>query len=264
MKFWTVLAAILVAFSAGAVLLNEGASVSDAADDEQTANHSLKGDVTSVKTGGELTFEISFTETVSGKMTSVGYTAKLTNSSGTTQTSAVDPSSGDLSSGDTATLTVTAPSSAGTYTLTVTWTETLSAGGSMTYTDSLSIRVVTPITLSATVSNNGEVDIDTTVYFFVDGNKVEDSATTLKVSSGSSSTITYKYYEPGLSSGQHSFYVATSDGSIVLEKSTFYYEDENYDWLNYIMAMIFIVVIIAFIYVVRKPVKNYGKPKARR
>ncbi len=263
MKFWTILAAVLVAFSAGAVLLNEGASGSDAAE-EQTANHSLTGDVTSVKTEGQLTFEISFTETVSGKMESVNYTVKLVNSSGATQANAVDPSSGSMDSGDKVTITVTAPKTAGTYTLTVTWTEDLSAGGIMTYTDSLSIRVATPITLSATVSNSGEADIDTTVYFFVDGNKVEDSATALKVASGSSGTVSYDYYEPGLSSGQHSFYVATSDGSIVLDGSTFYYEDGNYDWLNYIMAIIFIVAIIVFVYVYRKPVKNYGKPKARR
>ena len=258
------LAAVLVVFSAGAVLLSETGSESEAADSEQTANYSITGDETSVKPSGELKFDMTFKEISSYTTLSISYTAKLTNSSGTTQSSAVSPSSGDMDNGEVVTLTVTAPTTTGRYTLTVTWTESIDGGNDMTYTDSVDIKVVTPITLSATISNNGEVDINTTVYFFVDGEKIEDSATTLKVSPGSSSTISYKYYSSNLSHGQHSFYVATSDGSIVLEKSTFYYEDGNCDWLNYVMAIIFIIVIIAFIYVVRKPVKNYGKPKARR
>ena len=238
------LAAVLVVFSAGAVLLSETGSESEAADSEQTANYSITGDETSVKPSGELKFDMTFKEISSYTTLSISYTAKLTNSSGTTQSSAVSPSSGDMDNGEVVTLTVTAPTTTGRYTLTVTWTESIDGGSDMTYTDS--------------------VDINTTVYFFVDGEKIEDSATTLKVSPGSSSTISYKYYSSNLSHGQHSFYVATSDGSIVLEKSTFYYEDGNYDWLNYVMAIIFIIVVIAFIYVVRKPVKNYGKPKARR
>lgn len=263
MKVWTILAAALVVFSAGAVLLSGDGSVADS-DEEQTANYSIKGDETSAKPGAELKFDITFTETAGYSTLSVSYTAKLTDSSGSTESDAVTPSSGDVDDGAIVTLTVTAPDDTGRYTLTVTWEETVDDGDEKKFTDSVDIRVVTPITLSATISNNGEVDIDTNVYFYVDGVKAEDSSTALKVSPGESTTITYEYYNSDLSQGKHSFHVATSDGSIVLSDSSFYYEDGNYDWLNYIMAIIFVIVIIALIYVVRKPVKNYGKPKARR
>ena len=54
------LAAVLVVFSAGAVLLSETGSESEAADSEQTANYSITGDETSVKPSGELKFDMTF------------------------------------------------------------------------------------------------------------------------------------------------------------------------------------------------------------
>ena len=56
------LAAVLVVFSAGAVLLSETGSESEAADSEQTANYSITGDETSVKPSGELKFDMTFKE----------------------------------------------------------------------------------------------------------------------------------------------------------------------------------------------------------
>ena len=107
------LAAVLVVFSAGAVLLSETGSESEAADSEQTANYSITGDETSVKPSGELKFDMTFKEISSYTTLSISYTAKLTNSSGTTQSSAVSPSSGDMDNGEVVTLTVTAPTTTG-------------------------------------------------------------------------------------------------------------------------------------------------------
>ena len=233
-------------------------------DAESVANHSVTAaDGTETKTGGELEFTISFTESA-GDPSAISYEAKLTNSSGTTQSNAVSPSSGDLSNGGSATLKVTAPTTAGRYTLTVTWTETLD-GESTTYTDSVRIGVHEPITLSMTLENTGSVGINTNVYFYVDGTMIDGSSTSLSIAPGESQTLTYGYYDSDLSSGKHTFYVASADGSTVLSgEKTFYYNQDDSNWESYLMALIVIILIIVFIWIYRKPVKNYGKPKARR
>ena len=234
-----------------------------------TANYYVTGDSDVVATEEKAEFTIGFYEAGSYTSLSIRYTAALTDSNGNTQSSAVSPSSGSISNNGTKTLTVTAPESAGTYTLTVTFTETVNSV-SYTYTDTVNVKVIEPIVLSATLKNNGSVDLsDVTVYFYVDGNLVTGSDTKLSVAAGEDETITYDYVNANLSSGSHTFKVMASDGAYIAldglgEETTFYFDQGNYDYLNYLMVVFLVIVLLLIVWVVRKPVRNFGKPKARR
>jgi len=253
---------MLVAGVAGALLTSEDVSA--------TPQYGITGDETSVATSGTLTFDISLYEPSSFSSLAITYTAKVVNSSGVTQSSAVSPSSGSLTNGVKQTLTITAPSTAGTYTLSVTFSETIDEGTAQTFTSTQTFKVLSPITLSVTVKNTGNVDLtDVAVYFYIDDVKISASETELSVDAGSSTTITYKYANADLSSGKHTFKVLADEGSyITIEglgtEQTFYYHQGNYDYMNYIMVILFILMIALLVYVLSKPVKNYGKPKARR
>lgn len=260
----TLLVAMLMTVTAGAVLLSDGS------DAEPNVTHSLTGDETSVMPEDELTFTIMFNEAAEYDSLELSYKAKLTNSSGTTQSNAVTPDhDNSYDNGSEVELTVKAPKSSGDYTLTVTWTEEIKEKGAsekttQTIVDTKGITVIEPVKLSATVENNGSIDVDATVYFFVDGKRVENSDTDLSVVAGKSATITYDFNATGLSHGKHTFYVENNDGSVHAGDGTFYYKQGSLDYMIYIMAIVLIIIVIAFVYVLRKPVKNYGKPKARR
>lgn len=270
MKSMIMAAVMLMATIAAVAVVS--ADEADASAD--SANHSVTGEKTSVITGGELEFEVKFTEPESYSSNEITYTAKLVNGDGDTQSNKVSPSSGSLESGESQTLKVTAPTTKGTYTLEVTFTEkyTDSEGTehTATFTDKVKIYVVTPVTLSLTVENKGTVDIDgADVEWYVDGKVVEDSSTSLSVDAGDSATITYKLDPTGLSHGKHTFYAKAADGSFVSingldEEQTFYYDQGDYDYLNYVVFAILIILVLVAIYVFTRPVKNYGKPKARR
>ena len=47
-------------------------------------------------------------------------------------------------------------------------------------------------------------------------------------------------------------------------KQTFYYHQDTQDYIMWIVGIVLVLMIIFAIWVFRKPVKNYGKPKARR
>ncbi len=271
MKQYTAIAAIAVmmmAAFAGAVLYDS--QDASAEDTEHTNIHSITGDTTVVATEGKLTFDIMFYESDKYSSLSITYTAKLVNGSGTTQSSAVSPSSGSLTNGIKTELTVTAPKTAGTYTLTVTYTETVDEEASVTYTDTKEIQVKAPIVLSIKVENTGNVDLtDVVVYFYVDGVKVDGSKTTMTVAVGETTTVSYNYVDSGLGSGKHTFKVMAADDSYIGidglgSEKTFYFNEGDYDWANYLMLLLFIIMVIILVYVLMKPVKNYGKPKARR
>jgi len=235
---------------------------------------SITGETNVVKTEGTLTYEIKFFESDSSFSTlEITYTAKLTNSSGTTQSSAVSPSSGTLKNGVSTELTITAPKTAGSYTLTVVFKETINDGSattSTTSTKSVVISVVKPITLSITLANNSNVDFtDFTVFFYVDGVKLENSDTLVTVAAGDSVTVTYDWVTDSLSDGKHVFKVVAAEDSLVKvtgldTEHSFYNGQSNYGLVSILMGIFLVILIIIAVYVYRKPVKNYGKPKARR
>ncbi len=254
---------LALAMLAGAGLF---ASASDA-----SVNATVELDDSTVAVEDTVDATIVFDITDSYEQIEITYTAKLVDSSETTQSSAVSPSSGSLGPDVKETLTITAPDTAGTYTLVVTFTYTLDDGDSETVTKEAVLKVVEPITLSVDITNDSDVDMtDLLLDFYVDGVKVNDDPVVATIDAGDTETVTYDYAAE-LSSGSHTFKVVVSDDSLVAdhitglnENHTFYVGETSYQWLNIVMFMILIVIVIIAIYVYRKPVKNYGKPKSRR
>ena len=213
---------------------------------------------------------------------SIEYDAKLVDSSGNTVSSGVSPSSGSLTNGVPETLTVSAPEDAGNYKLVVSYTV------EVTYTDSegetvevpeedlvrdddtYSIKVVKPITLSVTLTNGDNLDLDGFgLYFIVDGEKMEDSFTTIDLEKEGSTSVTYDWIADA-SSGAHTFKVVPADsGNLVsidgLDKEhTFYVGDNDYSIYTTLLVVLIVIILLVMVWVYRKPVKNFGKPKSRR
>ena len=212
---------------------------------------------------------------------SVTYSAKLVDSSGSTVSSGVSPSSGDLTNDVSGTVTVTAPKTTGSYKLVVEYKPTVS------YTDSegktvtvpsddlkketeFRIKVVTPITLSVTLKNDSNIDLTGYgVYFWINGDKVDDSYTTVNLAKEGTATVTYKWVTDS-SNGKYSYSVQPADsGNLVQitglgEEYTFYIGDYSYTAWIALLVIFVIILILVLVWVYRKPVKNYGKPKSRR
>lgn len=212
---------------------------------------------------------------------SVTYSAKLVDSSGSTVSSGVSPSSGDLTNDVSATVTVTAPKTTGSYKLVVEYKPTVS------YTDSegktvtvpsddlkkeikFGIKVVTPITLSVTLKNDSNIDLTGYgVYFKINGDIVDDSYTTVNLTKEGTATVTYKWVTDS-SDGKYTYSVQPADsGNLVQitglgEEYTFYIGDNSYTAWIALLVIFVIILILVLVWVYRKPVKNYGKPKSRR
>ena len=239
-----------------------------------------------VATGDEVEYDITYNNTdykdYSEMSMSITYEAALTDSSGETVSDAVDDSTGDMDNGETVTLTVTIPDTAGTYTLTVEYEIELSytvdededeEGGEVeeefTAERSFTIKAVDPVTLSVTVTNNTELDLSGIgVYFYVDGVKLDDSYTTFSVEGEGETTVSYEWVAE-VDEGEHTFYILATNMTItditgLGEEYTFYVGDNDYTLWTALVIIIVIILLICIAWVYRKPVKNYGKPKARR
>ena len=129
----------------------------------------ISGETNIIKIGGTGVFDAVYTNTDYDDVEKyaevehdLSYNAKLVNSTGETQTSGVSPSTGNVSLGESISLKVTAPSTAGTYRLVVEYTDKITyldviAGNeektiTVTETKEYIIRVVEAITLSVTVA----------------------------------------------------------------------------------------------------------------
>ena len=241
-----------------AFMLMAGGFLVLASDDgTDAAATNVVGDRTYVETGKIVIF------TLSGKS---GYTYEgaLIDSGGSKVSST--SISGNLSSSP-ADKNITAPSTAGDYRFNVKFFDS----GNLVSEVNVPLRVVDPIVLTATLKNTGSVSVTANVFFVVDGNRMEDSDTTVTIPAGGTKEVTYNFVVDGFS-GTHSFYI-DSDGTGMIGPIegigssyavSFHAEDSNYSWLSYLMLIIVIVLIILMIYIYRKPVKNYGKPKGRR
>ena len=194
----------------------------------------------------------------------------------------VSPSSGDLDNGTAQTLTVSAPDTAGRctlvveYTIEVSYTTVDENGDEVTNEETLNrteefpIRVVEPITLSVTLTNNTNTDLNGYgVYFYVNDERIEDSYTTVDLDEAGTTTVTYEWITDS-GNGQYEFYVLPADGGNMVdieglgERHTFYIGDNDYTWMIALLVIVIILLIIVMVWVYRKPVKNYGKPKSRR
>lgn len=213
----------------------------------------------------------------------ISYEARLVDGSGDTVSNGVSPSSGDLDNGTAQTLTVSAPDTAGRYTLVVditvdaTYTSTDEEGNETTQdlevesrTLEYPITVVEPITLSVTLSNNSDEPLQGYgVYFYVDGERIDDSFTTVDLDANGTTTIEYEWITDA-GYGTHEFHVEAADGGNMVditglgERHTFYIGDNDYTWVIVLLVVVIVLLVLVMIWVYRKPVKNYGKPKSRR
>lgn len=262
MKVFATLVVALLAISTALAMVGEEASAA--------ANYSISGDHSSIEPEGKLEFKISFTESDKYESISITYKAKLLDSKGETVASGVVPSVGSLEDAVSKTIKVNAPKDPGQYTLQVEFTEKINDGKSQTFLAKKTIDVIQPIKLSLDLENKGTVDLnDVTVYFYVDGKKINDSKTTFSVKAGDKTTVSYNYADKSLSHGKHTFYALPDDSNYLEinglgEAKDFYFKQGNFDFANYILILIFILLVLVALWVFRKPIKNFGKPKARR
>ena len=206
----------------------------------------------------------------------ISYDAKLVDSSGETVSNGVSPSSGDLDNSVAQTLTVSAPDEAGRCTLVVeyeievTYTIVNEDGEEVTEEETLNRTEEFPIRLSVTLTNNTNTDLNGYgVYFYVNDERIEDSYTTVDLDEAGTTTVTYEWITDS-GNGQYEFYVLPADGGNMVdieglgERHTFYIGDNDYTWMIALLVIVIILLIIVMVWVYRKPVKNYGKPKSRR
>ena len=206
---------------------------------------------------------------------SVSYTASLKDSAGETVSNGVSPSSGDLDLGQAQTLTVSAPDEPGrctlevAYEVSVSYTVTDEEGNEteeteeFTRNDTYEINVVEPISLSVSLTNNGDLSLQSYgVYFMIDGEIVEDSYQTIDLAESGTTTVKYDWVTDA-GNGQHTFALVAADGGNMADieglgvEHTFYIGDTSYTWMV-------VLLVLVMVWVYRKPVKNYGKPKSRR
>ena len=250
----------------------------------------ITGEKNVIGVGDDADYQIIYTnhdyddaETYPNLSMAIEYDAKLVDEDGDTVSNGVSPSSGDLDNGVAQNVTVSAPDDAGRYTLVVEYTAevtytTVNEDGEeetveddpIVRTEELPLRVVEPITLSVTLSNaSGEPLQGYGVYFFVNGEKIEDSYTVINLEADGTTTISYDWITDS-GNGTYEFHVEAVDGGNMVdieglgEKHTFYIGDNDYTWMIALLVIVIILLIIVMAWVYRKPVKNYGKPKSRR
>ena len=224
------------------------------------------GDV--IEVSKSATFTIKYDLSDADKEKDLSYSAKVVNDSGKTQSGAVSPSTGSLSDGVEKDLTVTAPSTAGKYKLVVEFLlddEPIDGEKASEYT----FKAVEPIVLKVNLKAK-DVTLnlqDFGVYFYIDGEKMEDSYTTVSLAADGTGSVSYNWIADPDSS-KHTFKVVAVGGSTLISgldvEHTFYAEDTDYTWIVALSGLFLIILIALAIWIYRKPIKNYGKPKARR
>lgn len=216
------------------------------------------------KVGSQITYVMNYSVE-----NTVSYTAKIVDSGGNSVGS-VSSSSGSLSkSGSERDLTLTLPSSAGDYRLVVDFTE-----GDVKYQRVAYVKAVDPIVLSATVENEGDASRTFMVYFYIkdgdDWNRIEDSGKEITVSANGSEDVSYEYIIKDVKG--LTFCLMAETGSLGEEikglgagnAHTFYTSPNDYTLIEWICGIVLAILAIVAIWVYRKPVKNFGKPKGRR
>ena len=253
------------------VLVGGAALIGDSSNVDGSTSY-IQGETNLVEVGGSLKYQIMFFETAEFETLSLTFSALLKDSGGNTQSGAVSPSAGTLVNGVESTLSITAPKTAGKFTLEVTFKSSINGEANVETVKTQTVSVVEPIVLTATVKNVGDVDFtDFVVYFKLDGKLLEGSKTTISVAANNTTTATYNMVVESLSSGRHTFQVVAgseniggSQISFIGGEGTFYVGSSEYGLFNILLGVLLVVLIIAVIWFYRKPVKNYGKPRSRR
>lgn len=242
--------------------------------DDSSADSYASADVTfsasEVKTSGTVTATLNFNEGDAG-FSKVEYSATLLDSTGkNTSATITSPTGSSATVPFTKDLTVTAPSKAGTYTLKVVYTETIGTE-TKEYTVNKDLKVSEPVTLTVKITNPETSSLaitDGVFYFVLDNKRIEESKTTKSIAIGDTATFTYELLGSTLSKGKHTYSLEAADNAYNVDglgkEHTFYYDQGNMNAYTYLMVLLFIIVTIIAVWIYRKPVKNYGKPKARR
>ena len=242
--------------------------------DDSSADSYASADVTfsasEVKTSGTVTATLNFNEGDAG-FSKVEYSATLLDSTGkNTSATITSPTGSSATVPFTKDLTVTAPSKAGTYTLKVVYTETIGTE-TKEYTVNKDLKVSEPVTLTVKITNPETSSLaitDGVFYFVLDNKRIEESKTTKSIAIGDTATFTYELLGSTLSKGKHTYSLVAADNAYNVSglgtEHTFYYDQGNMNAYTYLMVLLFIIVTILAVWIYRKPVKNYGKPKARR
>ena len=242
--------------------------------DDSSADSYASADVTfsasEVKTSGTVTATLNFNEGDAG-FSKVEYSATLLDSTGkNTSATITSPTGSSATVPFTKDLTVTAPSKAGTYTLKVVYTETIGTE-TKEYTVNKDLKVSEPVTLTVKITNPETSSLaitDGVFYFVLDNKRIEESKTTKSIAIGDTATFTYELLGSTLSKGKHTYSLEAADNAYNVSglgtEHTFYYDQGNMNAYTYLMVLLFIIVTILAVWIYRKPVKNYGKPKARR
>lgn len=230
-------------------------------DNSEAAVVDVEGSSDWSQVGKTTTFTLSGDETYY-------FTAVLNDSNGNAQSGAVSSSSGTLNSDHKYTLTVTAPSKSGDYTLSVSF-YTDSTKETLIDTKTAPLKAVDPVTLSATLSNSGRISVTFNAYFMVNGVIVDGSEQSVTVDANGTKTITCSYLTKDL--GNDTRFCVQSDDEGVKEiisglgnEKSFYTQQDDYTLITILVVVILIVILVFLVYIYRKPVKNTGKPKARR
>ena len=262
-----IIALMAVAILAATAILCVAQPVS-AADDDFPTYADIRTDTFMVGVGKKADFTI-----FAFGGTDVSYVASLKDSGGNTVGS-VSPSTGTSVADDGTTLSVTAPGDPGTYVLNVVFTFK-DSDAEKTVTRTAPLKVVTPITLTAKLTNDSGTLTNLKVWFIVDGNIIEESEQEVEVpqrigDTPGTKTVTYEWVTSGLSNGSHKVSVDAEIGIMeenaiqIKTAGTFYVGQTSYSLIETLLIVLLIVVLIVLIIVIRKPVKNVGKPKGRR
>ena len=254
----------MAAAFAGIAVMSDGSDATD-----PVVNYGFEGDDV-IATSTSSTYKFTFTESAELGTLSISYTATL-EKDGKAVSGGVSPSTGSLTSGVAVSLTVASQKDAGTYKLKVEVEEKVSDGdATYNYTAVKEIRIIEPITLSVTINNTGSTDLyKGKVLFYLDGQAIDGSEKELNLTAGSSTTVTYDYMPTELSAGKHTYYIQAVDGTVIDgigadNAVTFYYEQGDYSLFNYLLLLVIVILLLLLVWVFRKPVKNFGKPKSRR
>lgn len=196
----------------------------------------------------------SYTATLGGKYASE---AKLTPSTG-----------GPLVNG-TFFFNVTAPSSAGSFTVTVVG-KSINATANTTQTLKLDLESVNPIILSATIKNSGNVTVKSVPVAFYLGDQTDGNLiynTTVDVTGLSQATVSYNWTSYDLSRGKHEIIVqidpatdlVTLDTGSKTSTMTIYYGAEGYGGVNGWLWAFVVVLAVLFYLIYRQPTKYKKK-----
>lgn len=232
-------------------------------DDSSALGFELTGDdFAEVET--TVSFELSYKDVENGSK----YTAKLLDSHGNDMVAISGTSStGTLSGTSSRYFSVEVPSTSGDYRMVV---NIVDENDNFVAEVAAPLRAVEPITLKVTLKNNADVARSLLVYFFVNGEKIEDSKQEIEVPANDTLEVTYDYVVKDI--GTSTFYLNADidDNFGVIEglgpehSHTFYPAQNSYALIEGIAIFVLVVVGLIAIYIYRKPVKNFGKPKSRR